>query len=152
MRNEVRFEDSSILTFSQFKAAQYLRLAEEKGSRQVGNAWYVTMSHCPFPSRVCMLFPGDMLSNDLQWLHLATTRTTPIPQISKHKNRIQSPQNQPLKHGQYPATISHHHIGPSSQVAKNSSIGYYTLTLPSARPPIPFLWDPAKKKSWLQSS
>lgn len=31
----------------QFKAAQYLRLAEEKGSKTIGNTWYVAFSLFP---------------------------------------------------------------------------------------------------------
>lgn len=36
----------------QFKAAQYLRLAEEKGSKSVGNSWYVFFSFPPPPTQL----------------------------------------------------------------------------------------------------
>jgi hypothetical protein len=45
---------------SQFKAAQYLRLAEEGGSNSVGNAWYVFNGRFCFPHRRL----GPVLNSD----------------------------------------------------------------------------------------
>lgn len=41
----------------QFKAAQYLRLAEEKGSKSVGNSWYVYFLKPPF--QVMFILPPE---------------------------------------------------------------------------------------------